>query len=145
MSATGNRAIGRPLAMSGFTLLEMLVVLAILALIAGLLFPSLDAALRRQDLVDSTKRVELGLRAARAMAIRTGAPVGFAASRDGHGVRYGGVSERLADTATVTLSDPEIVFFADGSARGATIDIADHARRVRIAVRTAVGAIERIS
>lgn len=145
MSATGDLGNRQNPNTSGFTLLEMLVVLAILSLIAGIIFPSVEKAMRRQTFVESAKRVELGLRAARALAIRSGAPVRFTVSRDRHALSYGEVTERLPDTTTVTLTSREITFFADGSAVGGVVAIADRTRSLQLSVRTAVGAIERIS
>ena len=144
MSAAGNRG-QRPWHIdSGFTLLEMLVIVAILSLVTGIIFPSLDRAMRRQDFANSCARLELALRTARAVAIRSDVPVRFKVSADGHGFSYGAVSERLPDTTKLTGPDRDIAFFADGSAMGGTIAIADRGLMRRWSVRPSTGAIGRV-
>ncbi|WP_158299015.1 pilus assembly FimT family protein [Sphingomonas psychrotolerans] len=127
----------------GFTLVELLVILAILSLMAGIVFPSVEKAMRRQSFVDSARRVELGLRSARAAAVGGGMAVRFVAARDGHGFRYAGREDRLPETATIALPDRGIQFFADGSAIGGPVEVSDGRFSQRLFVDDALGLIER--
>lgn len=142
MSATIDRVVRCGRVPCGFTLVEVLVILAILSLMAGIVFPSVEKALRRADFADAARRVELGLRSARATAIEQGQPVRFRIARDGHTFFIADRSEQLPDAIRLTSSDPEIVFFADGSASGGTIDMTEGALERRLAVRVALGLIE---
>lgn len=127
----------------GFTLVEVLVILAILSLMAGIVFPSVEKAMRRQSFIDSARQVELGLRSARAAAVAGGGAVRFRVARDGHGFNYAGQEHRLSDTVTIALPEKGIQFFADGSARGGEVEIADGRFRQRLAVNDALGTVER--
>lgn len=143
MSATIDPRARRRPPTCGFTLVELLVILAILGLMAGIVFPAVDKAIRRQSLVDSARRVELGLRSARAAAVASGAPVRFLAARDGHGFSFAGRDDRLPDDVAIVLPGSGILFFADGSAIGGGVEISDGRFRERLAVGDALGTIER--
>lgn len=123
----------------GFTLVEMLVILAILTLMAWIVFPSIDKTMQRQTFLDSARRVELGLRAARAAAIAGDAPVRFVAAPDGHGFRYGDRQDRLPDGVVLAAPGRGIAFFADGGSTGGTVDLSDTRRRWRIRIDTTLG------
>ncbi len=143
MSATTDQAGRQYRGTCGFTLVEVLVILGILSLMAGLVFPSVERALQRQAFVDSARRVELGLRSARAAAIAGGTPVHFTIARDRHGFSIGDRSEQLPQTTTVRTSDQDILFFADGSAIGSEVEVVDGHYLQSIVIRSALGTIER--
>ena len=143
MSGIGKTPGGDDIRDAGFTLIEMLVILAIVALISGILFPSVERALQRQDFAAAKMRVEGALRAARAAAIRGGDAVRLDATRDRRALRYASTFDRLPDTATVNVSDKGIAFFPDGSTSGGEVVLADGSRTVRWVIRSATGAIER--
>jgi general secretion pathway protein H len=126
----------------GFTLVEMLVILAILTFMASIVFPSLDKTMRRQTFVEAARRVEWGARAARAMAVAEGTPVVFAAAADGHGFRYAAHDERLPDGVTLATPARGIRFFADGSAQGGEIALSDGRFRQRLRVDGTLGKVE---
>ncbi|WP_246426084.1 GspH/FimT family pseudopilin [Sphingomonas kyeonggiensis] len=126
----------------GFTLVEVLVILAILALMAGIVFPSVEKAMRRQGFIEAAKRVELGLRTARAAAVTSGEPVRFAAAFDGQGFRFADRDDRLPEGVTIAMPGRGIRFFADGSATGGDIEISDGQLRRRIAIGKVLGTIE---
>lgn len=108
MSATGTND------ERGFTLVEALVVLAILGMIAAIGFPAMDRAIGAQQRRLAAIEAEAAFHAARAQAIRTARPV-----KAGHG----------------------LVFYPDGSSSGGTVTL-DSGQRLSIIPGT--GAIERL-
>lgn len=101
----------------GFTLLEMLVVLTITGLIAGLLYPQIEKSRGAvaQRLV--REQVTAGMAAARAAALRSGAPVALRADASGL-VIAGRHRIALAATDKLVLQPQTIVFYPDGSTTG---------------------------
>ncbi len=79
MSVVGNNAVPRLGFELGFTLIELLVIIGVLSLIAGICFPALDKAIRKQTFIEAASRFEQSLHAARAEAIRAGGVVRWAA------------------------------------------------------------------
>ena len=73
-------AIGRTDGQHGFTLIEMLVVMAILALISSLAFPALERRIAAQRIESEAARIGAELRSAQASAIARDAAVVFAAT-----------------------------------------------------------------
>jgi len=64
--------------MTGFTLIEMLVTLAVAGLIAGIAFPRVQNGMTAMEFRLGAGQVTEALRSARAEAIRTGEPVAMA-------------------------------------------------------------------
>ncbi len=130
MSATGE---------SGFTLLEMLVVLAIAALIAGIGFPQLQRQIAAQEWRTGVASVGALLRTARARAVRSGGVTVIVVAADGHQLRVGDTEPmQLPASVSARMATP-LAFFADGSARGgeiAVVGAAGHIARIRIAPAT---------
>jgi general secretion pathway protein H len=66
---TGARAAARVRGGAGFTLLEMMIVLALMAIIAGFVIPIFGPGVSNTDLKRATREVAAGLRFARSQAI----------------------------------------------------------------------------
>lgn len=133
MSATGR---------AGFTLLEMLVVVGLLALVAGVAFPSLFTMAGAARFASATRLTELALRQAHADAVRTGRAVRFAVD-DGGAALF--VSHRplvpLPPPARAEAPADGILFFADGSASGGVVRLVDGGRQRQLRVAEDSGAI----
>ena len=124
----------------GFTLLEMLVVLAVLGLMAGLVISrgplrsaGLDARMAANQLAGT-------LRAARSQAIAADRPVVVAIDGSTGTVRVGTAAPRAFG---VRLSGPDrpIVFAPDGSSGGGAITVVSGAIRKRVDVDWLTGRV----
>lgn len=128
MSATGRTEASGSM---GFTLIEMLVVLAIVALIASLEFPAIERAFGRERFRSAAAGIESRLHAARATAIAQGAATRFDAGALPQGV-------------ALDVTRAGIVFYPDGSANGGELALTEGPRRFRLAVDGATGRIARL-
>ncbi len=133
MSEAGRRS-------SGFTLLETLVVVAITALIAGLVVPNLSRSLQILDLQQTTRLLQADLRVARATAMRTGQKVDLSASNGGHEYDWIGGTRYLPAGITLSMSGP-LVVYPDGSVKTASITMATRRRAYAIAVDPVNGSV----
>ena len=133
---------------AGFTLVEMLVVVAILAAALFLLAvrgPARNAAL---DLRAATEQVAGSLRLARARAIETGGPVQWTLDSAAHGYRLGSELPRplppaLAASAQNADGRPAtgVRFAPDGSASGVQVVLALGTRRTVVGVNWLTGRV----
>jgi prepilin-type N-terminal cleavage/methylation domain-containing protein len=107
---------------AGFTLFEMLVTVAIMALIAGLAFPALQHQLARRALLDARMAVAMSLALARADAIAHNAPTRVALSQDRASLAFsdGRAPIALPWGALVEWPRDGVTFYGDGSASPAT-------------------------
>ncbi|RIA46320.1 general secretion pathway protein H [Hephaestia caeni] len=144
MWGAGKKSCSRYRAQAGFTLLEALVILAILALIAGVAFPAVGSALRYQAFADGATRFEASLRGARAQALRRGAAVRFLVSPDRRAFALGDAVDRLPDELRGVAPDGGVTFFPDGTATGGEVAVVDRVRERRWRVRATTGEIERV-
>jgi general secretion pathway protein H len=110
----------------GFTLIESLVVIAIAALISGLAFPRLQGIVRGQEYRMARGAMVLGVREARALAIRSGKPAIFRVSGDAAGFR---VADRpvqslpKAVTLRTNARSGAITFYTDGTSNGGRLSL----------------------
>lgn len=110
----------------GFTLIESLVVVAIAALISGLMFPRLQSAVQGQEYRMARSAMLMGVRDARARAIRGGAPVRFAVTGDAAGFRVGSQPAQSLPAAVRLRSRAEgraITFYTDGTSDGGRLTL----------------------
>ncbi|MBV9994439.1 MAG: prepilin-type N-terminal cleavage/methylation domain-containing protein [Caulobacteraceae bacterium] len=125
MSAIGDAC---PSSQSGETLIEALVVVAILTLVAAIGFPNLLQALLTLAQRQTVSAVAAELRQARALALERDSEVQFQIAPDGRA--YGVVGAPVAAPPPgVTLAGDaktagRIAFFGDGSSSGGVVWIA---------------------
>lgn len=133
MSAAGNSE-------AGVTLLEALVVIAIVAMIAALVAPNIGASMDLLSLRQSTSVLQADLRVARATALRTGSTVTVTPLKNGQGYDWIGGTRRFPNAIRVSMSGP-VSFMADGSMIPATISIASGSRHIPLNINSTTGAI----
>ncbi|MCH8917439.1 MAG: GspH/FimT family pseudopilin [Proteobacteria bacterium] len=125
----------KPARTDGFTLLELLVVLAIVALMTAIAAPRFAAALPGAELDSGARKLAAGLREARSMAVSTNRAVPFTL-RGGanlYTIGRGGESRQLPGKLAITLvtgsreiigaNQGSIRFFPDGSSTGGRIEL----------------------
>lgn len=128
---------------AAFTLLELVVVLAIVGLMLGLTLPLIGRGLPGAALDAAAREIRIALRAARIAAIGEGRPVTFRADPGG-GYWVGRHRHPLAAAAQtraglrIAASAP-IVFFASGGSSGGRVVIAGSAGRRELAVDPVTG------
>lgn len=142
---------------AGFTLLELLLVVAVMASALALLGGAVAGALPGQQLRDATARLAAELRATRARAVATGEDQVFRldpASRHwasgpagGEARRSGLLPEGLSLRATVAREaqpgpdEAAIRFFADGTSSGGRIVLSRDSAAWRVDVAWLTGAV----
>lgn len=122
--------------MKGFTLIEMIVVLAIVSLIGGLIVIRHPMASAGLNFDTAERRLTAALRLARSRAIaqdrlvtvETG-PLGFAVDN--------GVPRLLP--SGLSLTQARLVFLPDGGAAGGPVVLAGPGRRIAVAVNWLTG------
>jgi general secretion pathway protein H len=110
----------------GFTLIETLVVIAIAALISGLMFPRLQGVVRGQEYRMARSAMVLGVREARALAIRSGKPAIFRVASDAAGFRVADRPVQTLPKAVMLRTKSQagaITFYADGTSNGGKLSL----------------------
>jgi general secretion pathway protein H len=125
----------RPGTQRGFTLLEIVVVMAIIAAAAVLGAMAVTGGFERMRLQSATKQITANLRYTRAQAIATGTPQRFVVDPHAHAWqtangRHGTIPATLdvnftgAREVAPAAGTGAIVFFADGASTGGRVQIA---------------------
>ncbi|MBV8799969.1 MAG: prepilin-type N-terminal cleavage/methylation domain-containing protein [Alphaproteobacteria bacterium] len=125
---------------AGVTLLEALVVIAVVALVAALIAPNIGASLSLLSLRQSASVMQADLRTARATAMRTNTKVVVTPLARGRGYDWIGGTRRLPGDIALKMPGP-VVFMPDGSMLPAQIALNSGTRKVAIAFNTTTGAI----
>lgn len=143
---------GRPRAI-GFTLVELLVVLAILGLTMAVVPPLIGAALPGVELKGAARRSAAGLRLAREEAIRTGRAAAWTLDIEARAFRITGNHRpgRLPDGIRLRLEAAEreldgegrgaIRFFPDGSSTGGVFVLERDGRGYQVGVDWLTGRV----
>lgn len=138
---------------SGFTLLELMVVLAIAALVLTITPPLFTAAVPGVELKASARRVMAGLRLARESAIRNGRDIAFILDVEartlevGDEFRNGKLGQDLelrleaAETEQLGEHRGAVRFFPDGSSTGGRIILARKDRGYQVGVQWMTGRV----
>jgi general secretion pathway protein H len=137
----------------GFTLLELLVVLAIIALLLAITPPLITAAIPGAELKASARRVAAGLRLAREEAIRTGHDVAFTLDLETRSFEVDGRFRRgklpkgldlkleAAETEMLDEQRGAVRFFPDGSSTGGRVILSRHDAGYQVGVQWLTGRI----
>lgn len=137
-------------ATAGFTLVEMLVVLAIMAVVAAIAAPGIVSNYRTKNLETLTGEITMRLRLSRTSAIATARPRQVVVDLGARIIRFG---ERdivaLPDDVKMTVTTGQetviagrqtvLTFLPDGSASGMDISLQRKGRTTRIAVNWLTG------
>ena len=138
MSATGDPA--SQTLPAGFTLIEALVVVAIMALIGGLAFPRIEGMLDGAHFAEARTALGGAAAAARARAIRTDTPVALVIGPDGSEIFVGGtVFSTLPPKIKVASDRAGFTFFADGSASGGKLILSGPSGHATLAIFAETG------
>lgn len=137
----------------GFTLMELLVVLAIAAGVAGLALPNLQRGMAAMELRGAAHELVSALRYTRNRAVTYGQPARFTLDVEGRYYQVEGKPGRqplpkglqltldTAVTERVSVSTGHIQFFPDGSSTGGRVTLASSGLRRWIDINWLTGVV----
>jgi general secretion pathway protein H len=128
---------------SGFTLIEMMVVLAVLALAAGLVLARGPMRSATLDLRAAARTMAADMRSTRAHAIDDDHALTFTLDpvHDDYGVKGGARHALPRGISSVAPGVGAVLFRADGSASGGRLALAEGDRTIEIQVDWLTGAV----
>lgn len=126
---------------AGFTLLEMLVVLVVLGLAAGLVLGRGPARSARLDLRAQSQQIAQSLRSARGQAIASNRRVTFVLDGAGRFAVDGGTVRTIPAPMQASLQPAAIVFAPDGSTSGGRITLVEGPSRMIVGVDWLTGRV----
>ena len=127
----------------GFTLIEVIVVLVILGLVAGLVLVRGPQRSGAADLRQASSLVAGALRVARSRAIASNRPVPVRFDPARATLQMSNEAVRpLPSGIAMTAAAPVILFRPDGSSTGGVVELVGRARTARIAVNWLTGRVE---
>jgi general secretion pathway protein H len=145
---------GPAAATAGFTLLEMTAVIAVVAMLAAILLPSLPWSTSRQRLAGYAVETAALLKADRTAAVRRNTVVSAQIDAPGHLIRSGSTGQALVIPADVSFqtvlprtcnerpAHSTISFFATGVSCGGTIVLSRLGTRFEIRVNWLTGGVD---
>lgn len=137
---------------SGFTLLELLLVVALLAVVAVIVAPPAGAWLDKMAFRDSAKRLAAALRLARLDAMRRGvimeinlAPkrTGVLVGRQRLEIQGGGIVSYLGSATGIEVGkESSIVLYPDGSADRGLVILKANSANAHVSIHPVTGRVE---
>ncbi len=140
--------------LTGFSLIELLIVMAIAIMTLALLAPRISGALERLELKQLTQKMATSLKATRTQAISTGKDAIWTLDLKQHYFNYGRNHQQVSysddiDIAMTTASKQQlsetkanIRFFADGTSTGGEIRLSQDKRHYRIQIAWLTGRVK---
>ena len=126
---------------NGFTLLEMLVVIAAAGLIAAIGFPAIDKSISSRAFNTAAVQVELAIRQAQATAIRENRTVRLAPFVKAD-PRTGLALTRSALPVDIDIEQPAALrFFRDGTSSGGIFAMKSRSRRFSVTIDSLTGVV----
>jgi general secretion pathway protein H len=157
VSCTDQVPISKAHSEAGFTLLELIITLGVLALVMSLAVPALRVANQRTRLDPLTAQIVADLKHARAAAMASNRPVALAidSKMPGYKIAALSVQVRLPPAAVLSLTTPrdgqrstgagQITFFPDGSSTGGRFTLGDGSGDQRtLSVEWLTGAVHQL-
>lgn len=136
----------------GFSLIELMVVLGIVALMAAIAIPAISNRLREPDLRQLTKELTAQLRVAHTLAVATGKPQRIDFNPETRMVHFANGKQRIFPSGTTmtlttrleTISsdrDATLTFLPNGSSSGMVVDLTLGNRKSRVEINWLTGAV----